>query len=390
VLKDAISTFCQTSPEKDVQNSQSNNDTVLNNKVLVHVADAGETTLVVSMVEGENCGQTTKDKFVEVAPVEEKKEADRVSMQLCTDHRNLMQLGGVEPVEQLADNIVTISACKGGSTFPATNDSTSLLVDDCSQKPSISLPDKEIDGADTLVGSEISHSLANLEDMAKPSSLVENIEFCGLASDGHHIVKFPTGKSMEEESEMVVHFGNASSGKNSDKSHAETGGDKHGEKNDTVEERVMYGRPAEISYGRLSTEKRKLDPKCRDAFTTTDSMQCGQRLENTAKHNEISIKRTRPSGWNDQIFPPSTKGQCDANEATVSKDNFGLRKKKSRSNKLQNHTQNDVISPQVMSLVKGLEFPATAKTLQHSSTRKTVSKSVTSSCDSTARTRSEA
>lgn len=374
VLKDAISTFCQTSPEKDVQNSQSNNDTVLNSKVLVHVADAGETALVVSMVEGENCGQTTKDKFVEVAPVEEKKEADRVSMQLCTDHRNLMQLGGVEPVEQLADNIVTISACKGGSTFPATNDSTSLLVDDCSQKPSISLPDKEIDGADTLVGSEISHSLANLEDMSKPSSLVENIEFCGLASDGHHIVKFPTGKSMEEESEMVVHFGNASSGKNSDKSHAETGGDKHGEKNDTVEERVLYGRSAEISYGRLSTEKRKLDPKCSDAFTTTDSMQCGQRLENTAKHNEISIKRTRPSGWNDQICPPSTKSQCDANEATVSKDNFGLRKK-SRSNKLQNHTQNDVISPQVMSLVKGLEFPATAKTLQHSSTRKTVSKS---------------
>jgi hypothetical protein len=209
VLKDAISTFCQTSPEKDVQNSQSNNDIVLNNKVLVHVADVGETTLVVSMVEGENCGQTTKDKFVEVAPVEEKKEADRVSMQLCTDHRNLMQLGGVEPVEQLADNIVTISAYKGGSTFLATNDSTSLLVDDCSQKPSISLPDKEIDGADTLVGSEISHSLANLEDMAKPSSLVENIEFCGLASDGHHIVKFPVGKSMEEESEMVVHFGNA-------------------------------------------------------------------------------------------------------------------------------------------------------------------------------------
>lgn len=374
VLKDAISTFCQTSPEKDVQNSQSNNDTVLNSKVLVHVADAGETALVVSMVEGENCGQTTKDKFVEVAPVEEKKEADRVSMQLCTDHRNLMQLGGVEPVEQLADNIVTISACKGGSTFPATNDSTSLLVDDCSRKPSISLPDKEIDGADTLVGSEISHSLANLEDTAKPSSLVENIEFCGLASDSHHIVKFPTGKSMEEESEMIVHFGNASSGKNSDKSHAETGGDKHGEKNDTVEERVLYGRSAEISYGRLSTEKRKLDPKCSDAFTTTDSMQCGQRLENTAKHNEISIKRTRPSGWNDQICPPSTKSQCDANEATVSKDNFGLRKK-SRSNKLQNHTQNDVISPQVMSLVKGLEFPATAKTLQHSSTRKTVSKS---------------
>lgn len=374
VLKDAISTFCQTSPEKDVQNSQSNNDTVLNSKVLVHVADAGETALVVSMVEGENCGQTTKDKFVEVAPVEEKKEADRVSMQLCTDHRNLMQLGGVEPVEQLADNIVTISACKGGSTFPATNDSTSLLVDDCSRKPSISLPDKEIDGADTSVGSEISHSLANLEDTAKPSSLVENIEFCGLASDSHHIVKFPTGKSMEEESEMIVHFGNASSGKNSDKSHAETGGDKHGEKNDTVEERVLYGRSAEISYGRLSTEKRKLDPKCSDAFTTTDSMQCGQRLENTAKHNEISIKRTRPSGWNDQICPPSTKSQCDENEATVSKDNFGLRKK-SRSNKLQNHTQNDVISPQVMSLVKGLEFPATAKTLQHSSTRKTVSKS---------------
>jgi hypothetical protein len=91
-------------------------------------------------------------------------------------------------------------------------------------KPSISLPDKEIDGADTLVGSEISHSLANLEDMAKPSSLVENIEFFGLAFDGHHIVKFPIGKSMEEESEMVVHFGNASSGKKLDKSHAETRG----------------------------------------------------------------------------------------------------------------------------------------------------------------------
>ena len=112
---------------------------------------------------------------------------------------------------------------------------------------------KAKDGTDTLVGSEISHSLANLEVMAKPSSLVENIEFCGLVTDGHHIVKFPTGKGMEEQSEMVVHFGNASSGKNSNKSHAEIGGDKHGEKNDTVEEKVMYGNLAEISYGRLST-----------------------------------------------------------------------------------------------------------------------------------------
>jgi hypothetical protein len=43
--------------------------------------------------------------------------------------------------------------------------------------------------------------------------LVENIEFCRLATDGHHIVKFPTGKGMEEKSEMVVHFGDASSGK---------------------------------------------------------------------------------------------------------------------------------------------------------------------------------
>ena len=85
---------------------------------------------------------------------------------------------------------------------------------------------KAKDDADTLVGSEISHSLANLEVMAKPSSLVENIEFCGLATNGYHIVKFPTGKGMEEQSEMVVHFSNASSGKNSDKSHAEIGDDK--------------------------------------------------------------------------------------------------------------------------------------------------------------------
>jgi hypothetical protein len=93
----------------------------------------------------------------------------------------------------------------------------------------------------------------------------------------------------------------------------------------------------------------------RDVLATMDSVQCGQRLGNTAKHNEISIKRARPSGWNEQICLPSTKGRCDANEATVSKDNFGL-KKILRSDKLQNHTKNDVISPQVMSLVKGLEF----------------------------------
>lgn len=369
----AISTFCQTSPEKDVQNSMPNNDTALNNKVLVHVADAGETALVVSMVEGENCGQTTEDKFREVTPVEEKQDAERVSMPLCTDHSKLMQLG-VEPVEQLADNIITISACKGGPTFPATNGSTSLLVDECSQKPSSSLTDKEINSTDTLVGSGTPQSVANLEDMVKPSSLVENIEFCGLTSDSHHIVKSPTGRNVEEESEMLACFGNASNDKISDKSNASTGGDNDGEKNDTVEERVMSGGPVETSNERLSTERRKLDPKCRDASATTDSMQCGQTVGKTAKHNEISIKRARSSGLNEQICLPSTKGRCDANEATASKDNFGL-KKKMRSNKLQSHTQSDVISPQVMSLVKGLEFPATAKTLQHSSTRKTVSKS---------------
>lgn len=370
----AISTFCQTSPEEDVQNSMPNNDSALNNNVLVHVADAGETALVVSMVEGENRGQTTKDKFGEVAPVEEKQDAERISMPLCIDHRNLMQLGGVETLEQLADNIITISACKGGPTFPATNDSTSLLVDECSQKPSSSLPDKEINSTDTLVGSETPHSVANLEDTVKPSSLVENIEFCGLASDSHYIVKSPTGKNMEEESEMLAYLGNASNDKISDKSHASTGGDKHGEKNDIVEERVIYGGPVVTSNGRLSTERRKLDPKCRDASATTDSMQCGHTVGKTAKHNAISIKRARSSGLNEQMCLPSKKGRCDANEATVSKDNLGP-KKKMRSNKLQSHTQSDVISPQVMSLVKGLEFPATAKTLQHSSARKTVSKS---------------
>lgn len=376
VLKDAISTFCQTSPEKDVQNSKSNNDTVLKSKVLVCVADAGETALVVSMVEGENCGQTTKGKFGEAASVEDKQDANRVSMPLCTDHSNLMQHREVEAIDQLADNIVTISACKGGSTFPARNDSTSLLADGCSsQRPSISMPDNKIDSADALVGSETSHSVANLEDKAKPSSLVENNAFCGLASDSHHIVKSATAKGMEVDSEVLVHFGNASSGKSSDKSHAETGVDKHVEKNDTAEESVMDGEPAEISCVRLSAEKRKLDPKCRDAFATMDSLQCGQRLGKTAKrkHNEISVKSARPSGWNEQIPLPSSKGRCDANEATISKDNFGL-KKKLRSNKLQSHTQNDVFSPQVMSLVKGLEFPATAKTLQHFSAINTLSK----------------
>jgi len=44
------------------------------------------------------------------------------------------------------------------------------------------------------------------------------------------------------------------------------------------------------------------------------------------------------------------------------------------SDKLQNHSKNDVISPQVMRLLKGIEFPVTAKTLQHSSTRKTLRK----------------
>jgi len=96
-------------------------------------------------------------------------------------------------------------------------------------------------------------------------------------------------------------------------------------------------------------------------------------LERLQSIMKISIKRARPRGWNEQICPPSTRGRCDANEATVSKDNFGL-EKILRSDKLQNHTKNDVIAPQVMSLVKGLELLATAKTLQHSSTRNTVSK----------------
>jgi hypothetical protein len=66
---------------------------------------------------------------------------------------------------------------------------------------------------------------------------------------------------------------------------------------------------------------------------------------------------------------PIYNGECDVNEATVFKDNFGL-KKLLRSDKLQNHTKNAVISPQVTSLVKGLDFSATA-ILQHSSSRKT-------------------
>jgi hypothetical protein len=68
-------------------------------------------------------------------------------------------------------------------------------------------------------------------------------------------------------------------------------------------------------------------------------------------------------------LPPIYNGEFDVNEAIFFKDNFGL-KKLLRSNKLQNHTKNVIISPQVTSLIMGLDFSATA-ILQHSSSRKT-------------------
>lgn len=71
----------------------------------------------------------------------------------------------------ILDNTVTISPCRGSSIFPATNYSTSLLVEDCSQEYYIPLLDKEIKGGNTLVESQIFNFVANIKDTSKPSSL---------------------------------------------------------------------------------------------------------------------------------------------------------------------------------------------------------------------------
>ncbi|XP_057833526.1 uncharacterized protein LOC131044252 isoform X1 [Cryptomeria japonica] len=140
LLENLNSTFCQSSPDKD-QSRKFCDDMLLNSKMSVHVADAGETAVVVSMFEGENCGPATEEEPGKVASFEDKHNANKISSALCTGQNtvNSKKHGGDELLSNFKENFVS-----KGCTAPSINDLSSGSVEDCIQIPSVAVINKEI------------------------------------------------------------------------------------------------------------------------------------------------------------------------------------------------------------------------------------------------------
>ncbi|KAH9329954.1 hypothetical protein KI387_002062, partial [Taxus chinensis] len=477
LLEDLNSNFSQSSLEQD-QSCKFHDDMLSNSKMSVHVADAGETAVVVSMFESEYCVPASEENLGEVPPFEDEQNTNKISFSLCTDVEtiNPKKLVGDEPLLDLSENVFS-----KGCTFPSTTDSPLASVEDCSQTPSVAVPNKEIkhtslnismlegekcgstaqnnpegvasvdekwnlkevcvplctdvntnsiefgrdqviqfsenivssgackspndltpdiveecsqipsikeiNHANTLSRSEMSDSAIELRDGAMLTSLVKNSRPCVLISDSRSMVKSSTGKSKNEEWNVVAEF-IPQIAKISGKSNAQIRGKHSGNyfvdmsvcqdqtncstlsaDKDMVKRIDAEGSILDIEPPESSAKKNR-DPKFRDALATRDSVCFDQARGNIAKQKEISIKRARPAGQNEQIHFPSPKSQCDANKMTAANDAFGLQKKL-KVEKLESRTKSEVIPSELRDIVKGQEFNASAKTLEHCFKRKT-------------------
>lgn len=479
VLENLSSTFCQLSPRRD-QSHKFCDDTLLNSKMSVHVADAGETAVVVSMFEGENHVSTTENEPGKAASSKAKYSVNKISSALCTGQNsanskkhggdellsnleeidsegstapsmndlssglvedciqipsvaepnkeikhnslNISMLGGekdgsesdtqensgdvalMEEVEVTNEvfvplctdvnmnligreqhlpfpkNILSAEGRKGFTIFPPMNDSKQVLVEDSSLRPTTVPPCKETNQVNTVSRGEVSDSAIKSRDRDMPTSLVGDSQACVLVSDCQSIVKPSVGKGKKEKGDVAEFLPQIA--KSLDKSHAKIGDEHSGSYlvemslsrvptngsrlsagKDTVkrvnaEVGIIDGEPSQSSKRRNPDSK---DSKCRDAVDTRDSMLFDQGHGNNVKQKESTTKRARLSGLNEQIHRAMPKSQCNA-----PKDTFGL-KKKLKAEKLENHSKHEIIPSDLMDIVKGEEFNASAKTQEHCS-----------------------